>query len=183
MFVCAPRYLRAAIVDHSGSDVNQERAEGFFDVEILERHPFTTQTFIPLGLSAEDPTSRYLVIVAPTLPTPALFGEAQRSVVTPSLTPRQSRLPSSAFPLSEKRQVEPQPGIPDLQKIRAFLAHGSQAVTYGAGTWHAPMSVVGKKKVTFVVTQFANGVDTEDCEEIKLKSNGITYHEGVVIDV
>ncbi len=183
MFVCAPRCLRAANLDRSGPGVSQETTEGLFDVEILERHPFTTQTFIPLGLSATDPTTRYLVIVAPTLPSSCPCGEAQRSVATPSRVPGLWDLPSPAFPLREKCQVEPQRGMPDLHKIRAFLAHGSQAVTYGAGTWHAPMAVVGKKKVTFVVTQFANSINTEDCEEIEIRSERFIDCKGVVVSV
>lgn len=46
------------------------------------------------------------------------------------------------------------------------MANGSQAVTYGAGTWHAPMVVVGEKPIGFVVVQFANGVGIEDCQEV-----------------
>ncbi|KAF8246519.1 ureidoglycolate hydrolase [Wilcoxina mikolae CBS 423.85] len=40
---------------------------GIFTCNILERHPYTTQTFIPLGLSP-DPKAEvyYVVIVAPT---------------------------------------------------------------------------------------------------------------------
>lgn len=57
------------------------------------------------------------------------------------------------------------------------------AVTYGPGTWHAPMVVVGEKPIDFVVVQYANGVGVEDCQEIILKAEdgekgGIT----VVVD-
>jgi ureidoglycolate lyase len=59
---------------------------------------------------------------------------------------------------------------------------GTQAVTYGAGTWHAPMIVVGDRSIDFVVVQFANDVGIEDCQEIKLRpSNGA--QEGVVVTV
>ena len=46
-----------------------------------------------------------------------------------------------------------------------------QAVTYGAGTWHAPMVALGEKgtAVDFVVVQFANGVAVEDCQEVFLR--------------
>ena len=49
---------------------------GSEQVDILERHPFTTQTFIPLGLSHSDELTNYIVIVAPSLPTNrgAIFG-------------------------------------------------------------------------------------------------------------
>ena len=55
MFVCKPRQL----VTKAGSAV--------FPVKILERHPFTPQTFLPLGVDKAAETC-YLVIVAPTLP-------------------------------------------------------------------------------------------------------------------
>ncbi|KAL8975999.1 MAG: hypothetical protein Q9177_006939, partial [Variospora cf. flavescens] len=63
-------------------------------------------------------------------------------------------------------------GPPDLDNIRAFWAHAGQAVTYGAGTWHAPMVVVGDERMDFVVVQFVNGVAQEDCQEVMLKKEG-----------
>lgn len=72
--------------------------------------------------------------------------------------------------------------MPDLRQIRAFLARGNQAVTYGSGTWHAPMVVLGETDVEFVVVQYANGVDNEDCQEVMLervKGAG----EGAVVEV
>ena len=63
-------------------------------------------------------------------------------------------------------------GFPDLGKGKAFIAHGGQAVTYGAGTWHAPMVVLGNKAVDFVVVQFANGVGVEDCQEVEFGKGG-----------
>lgn len=33
---------------------------------------------------------------------------------------------------------------PDLSTLKAFTCKGNQAVTYGAGIWHAPMIVLGK---------------------------------------
>lgn len=140
MFVCGPRALQP------GQDSS---IEGSFPVVILERHPYTTQTFIPMGLTpSEASESRYLVVVAPSLP--------------PSSTDEHLPVPTA--------DGLPGRGLPDLANIRAFVAKGSQAVTYGAGTWHAPMVVVGKKAVDFVVVQFANGVGIEDCQEVEWKS-------------
>lgn len=149
MFVCAPRTL----VVGSGSD---GRLEGFFPIEVLERHPYTTQTFIPLGLSPlEAQRARYLVIVAPSLPpSPADAGLP----VPPSTMDRGQSLPGQ--------------GLPDLERVKAFVANGSQAVTYGAGTWHAPMVVVGEKPIDFIVVQYANGVGIEDCQETVVASEG-----------
>ncbi|KAL8802039.1 MAG: hypothetical protein Q9223_006760 [Gallowayella weberi] len=106
------------------------------DVKILERHPYTTQTFIPLG-ATRDSKSKYLVVVAPTLP------------------------PSSNGPFTVM-------GPPDVDNMKFFWAHGGQAVTYGAATWHMPMAVVGEERMDFVVVQYANGVAEEDCQEVAL---------------
>lgn len=141
MFVCAPREL------HRSSSAS---ISGLFPVEILERHPFTTQTFVPLGASpAEQNKTRYLVIVAPSLP--------------PSWQDRLLPVPVSSS--SGADGVLPGRGLPDLLHIRAFIATGAQAVTYGAGTWHAPMVAIGKEPLAFVVIQFANGIAIEDCQE------------------
>ncbi|CAG8959169.1 hypothetical protein HYFRA_00013033 [Hymenoscyphus fraxineus] len=148
MFVCAPRSLLST-PDSNGS------MAGHFKVEILERHPFTTQTFIPLGLSSKDSQQcQYLVIVAPSLKP----SEQDESLPVP--TPTTANLENERYPGR---------GLPDLNGIKAFLADGSQAVTYGAGTWHAPMVVIGEKPIDFVVVQFANGVGIEDCQEVEWK--------------
>jgi hypothetical protein len=34
---------------------------------------------------------------------------------------------------------------------------------------HAPMVAIGKKAIDFVVVQFANGVDIEDCQEVDIE--------------
>ncbi|KAF8848741.1 ureidoglycolate hydrolase [Acephala macrosclerotiorum] len=146
MFVCAPRTLLPG---------QNSRIEGLFLIEILERHPYTTQTFIPLGLSPlEAQQARYLVIVAPSLPP----SSADADLPVPPLTVDGASLPGR--------------GLPDLGGIKAFVATGSQAVTYGAGTWHAPMVVVGERPIDFVVVQFANGVGIEDCQETAAREGG-----------
>jgi ureidoglycolate lyase len=58
--------------------------------------------------------------------------------------------------------------MPDLRNMRAFIALGDQAVTYGPGTWHAPMVVLGRESIDFVVVQYVNGVGLEDCQEVEL---------------
>lgn len=62
--------------------------------------------------------------------------------------------------------------MPDLSRLKAFVARGDQAVTYGPGTWHAPMVVLGEKAVEFVVVQFASGVGEEDCQEVEVLGEG-----------
>ncbi|SCU94671.1 LANO_0E07624g1_1 [Lachancea nothofagi CBS 11611] len=70
-------------------------------IKVLEKHPFSSQTFVPMGRCADN--LAYLVVVA---------------------------LPDNQ-------------GGPDLSTLKAFTCKGSQAVTYGAGVWHAPMIVIG----------------------------------------
>ncbi|KAI0179289.1 ureidoglycolate hydrolase [Hypoxylon sp. FL1284] len=159
MFVCGARSLlsspSAASSASSPPEANEDdgTSAGFFEVKILERHPFTTQTFAPLGASSAS--TRYLVIVAPSLPS----------------APEDS---SGKFPAPARSDALPGPGLPDLRGLRAFVATGRQAVTYGAGTWHAPMAALGApgSALDFVVVQFANDVPREDCQEVALKPGG-----------
>ncbi|KAF2641538.1 hypothetical protein P280DRAFT_469149 [Massarina eburnea CBS 473.64] len=211
MFVCAPRDLRphepSDSMPSSWGDLDFDEDDygnldrELFDVQILERHPFTTQTFIPMGLSGNERHTQYLVIVAPTLPASAsrrntgrpppyptpevkkpksikdIFARARPSPFTNEAAPppsQFSRLHPSARPKG--------PGLPDLKNLRAFVATGNQAVTYGAGTWHAPMAVVGSRPIDFVVSQFANGVGIEDCQEVELLADP-DAEEGVVVMV
>ncbi|KAH0420486.1 hypothetical protein CcaCcLH18_13998 [Colletotrichum camelliae] len=136
---------------------------GLFRVDILERHPFTTQTFVPLAASAGVPHAAYLVIVAPTLPSTAEEEE-------------DSSLPAP-------KTGGKGPGLPDLANLKAFVATPGQAVTYGAGTWHAPMVALGPPgtAIDFVVTQFASGVGVEDCQEVVIEAQGEAA--GVVVQV
>jgi len=112
VFSCAPRTLPRS---------------GVFAVRILERHPFTTQTFVPLAVGDDD--AYFVVIVAPTA-------------------------------------TDSDAGWPDLRRLRAFRARPGQAVTYNAGTWHAPM-VVLRARVDFVVVVAENGT-ARDCEEVEI---------------
>ncbi|KAK4195000.1 ureidoglycolate hydrolase [Triangularia verruculosa] len=132
-----------------------------FPVRVLERHPFTTQTFIPLS-SPEN--QHYLVIVAPTLPPADI--DADLPVPANLITADQA---GSSYP-----RPLPGRGLPDIRGLRAFIATCKQAVTYGAGTWHAPMVAVGEPgtALDFLVVQFANGVGTEDCQEVYFKKEG-----------
>ena len=143
MFVCAPRPL---LPNSKAGTI------GDFPIKILERHPFTSQTFIPLGLSlSEAHKARYLVIVAPSVPPSSL----DKGLPVPNCTDTSDKLPGR--------------GLPDLKNVRAFVANGSQAVTYGAGTWHAPMVVIGQQSIDFVVVQYVNGVALEDCQEWEME--------------
>jgi ureidoglycolate lyase len=213
MFVCKPRNMRSNEPSESmpsswgdldldeDEDGNGNFEKQLLDVKILERHPFTTQTFIPMGLSAQDKHTQYLVIVAPTLPASAskrhigrpppyptpvverrksfkdIFARARPAPYSTESTP-----PSPQFEKLHPSARPKGPGLPDLKNLRAFVARGDQAVTYGAGTWHAPMIVIGDRPIDFVVVQFANEVGTEDCQEVELKA-GRGAREGVVVMV
>lgn len=41
-------------------------------------------------------------------------------------------------------------------------------ITYGVGTWHAPMVVVGQR-VDYVVVQHISGRGEEDCQEVDVQ--------------
>lgn len=218
MFVCAPRSLRSnepseSIPSSWGDldldDCDDEDEDKFdrqlLDVTILERHPFTTQTFIPMGLAANDRHTQYLVIVAPTLPASASRRHTGRPPPYPTPLPDGGRkkksfmdrfararpapyATSSTPPAPQFEKLHPSarpkgPGLPDLKNLRAFVARGDQAVTYGAGTWHAPMIVVGDRGIDFVVVQFANEVGSEDCQEVVLKvEEGAREGVAVMVD-
>ena len=212
MFVCAPRNLRSNEPSESmpsswgDLDLDEDECNGDFDrqlldVNILERHPFTTQTFIPMGLAAKDKHTQYLVIVAPTLPASASKLHIGRPPPYPTPVVERKRSFKDIFararpapystesvppaPIFEKLHPSARPkgpGLPDLKNLRAFVARGDQAVTYGAGTWHAPMIVIGDRPIDFVVVQFANEVGIEDCQEVVLKP-GKMAREGVVVMV
>ncbi|KAK8071077.1 Bcdal3 [Apiospora hydei] len=163
MFVCGTRMPLPTSSSNSPSSPQQDggSSDGGVEVKVLERHPFTTQTFIPL---TANPSKRYLVIVAPSLPPSAL----DEGLPVPDPSSRSS--PSS--PSSSSSSSLPGRGMPDLTKLRAFIATGEQAVTYGAGTWHAPMVALGPPGTTvdFLVFQFANDAALEDCQEVALES-------------
>ncbi|KAM0254711.1 hypothetical protein ACHAQJ_006492 [Trichoderma viride] len=131
-----------------GGAESSSTGANIYRVRHLERHPFTAQTFTPIKSTA----STYLVIVAPSLPP----------------SPEDQALPVPAG------DGLPGRGFPDLRRLRAFIATNSQAVTYGAGTWHSPMVVLGQAgtRLDFVVSQFASGVAIEDCQLLEFISDG-----------
>ncbi|KAG8418048.1 hypothetical protein J3458_005487 [Metarhizium acridum] len=137
MFVCSARGL---------APLDDTRDK--FTVRLLERHPFTTQTFSPVSSTAR----RYLVIVAPSLAP----SEADHHLPVPAGDDLPGR------------------GLPDVRALRAFVATDAQAVTYGAGTWHAPMVALGPPGTTldFVVSQFMSGVAVEDCQLVHFETSG-----------
>ncbi|EEA22128.1 hypothetical protein TMatcc_008445 [Talaromyces marneffei ATCC 18224] len=209
--------------DDDGRDADAEFEGPVFDVRILERHPFTTQTFIPLDLSSQKRVLRdrvpdkkshdwkgygegdvgitldgsaeqdeeqeepiFLVIVAPTLKgqsAAATTSPSNKNINSVSSDPT-TNIMSTIGTLSDGSVNEGSSNSnrvlirdpPDLENLRAFIARGGQAVTYGPGTWHAPMVVLGPRRVDFVVVQYVNGVNDEDCQEAAFK-------DGIVVDL
>jgi ureidoglycolate hydrolase len=80
--------------DVTSSSVNG-MAKKILKIGVLERHKYTTQSFIPMGSNV-----KYLVVVTDGIERPNLEG------------------------------------------LKAFVAEEKQGVCYGAGVWHAPLSVV-----------------------------------------
>ncbi|KAL1859536.1 hypothetical protein Daus18300_009537 [Diaporthe australafricana] len=157
MFVCGARKLGT----QRSTSHKITPSSRVFKVDILERHPYTTQTFAPLSTSGPvHPLAEhgYLVIVAPGFDTPSDSSASQTQATA-----------STDRGIHYSTQGQSQP---DLQRLKAFIATTNQAVTYGAGVWHAPMVALGPEGSTidYVVTQFANGVGIEDCEEVVMES-------------
>lgn len=107
-------------------NVNGKKGVTQYHSTVLERHPFSTQTFLPMGRDRN--ATAYLVIVA-------------------------------------KNRAD---GLPDVNTVQAFVCRGDQAVTYGAGTWHAPMVALGDT-CDFGVFINENGQGDEDCQETYFK--------------
>jgi ureidoglycolate lyase len=94
------------------------RPDAPFAVELLERHPASTQVFVPMN------AERYLVIVA-------LGGER-----------------------------------PDLGSLRAFVASGTQGVSYRPGVWHHPMIALDRT-IDFACFVWEDGSEG-DCTVVRL---------------
>jgi ureidoglycolate lyase len=82
----------------------------------LERHPFSSQSFVPVD------GTRYLVSVCPAAPD----------------------------------------GEPEVDRLAAFVAEGTQAVNYNPDVWHAPQTVLNGPG-TFIMLRWdlGNADDTE----------------------
>jgi ureidoglycolate lyase len=83
-------------------------------VALMERHPHSSQAFMPLDID------RFLIAVCPD-----------------------------------------GGGVPDLSGLRAFIASRTQGINYHAGTWHHPMTALGRP-ATFAMLIWEDGSDG-DC--------------------
>ncbi|KAF9482161.1 allantoicase [Pholiota conissans] len=110
-------------------------SEGVTILKTLERHPFTSQAFIPMGRGTgeglADPGDRYLVVVAHN-------GSDEK---------------------------------PDMKSLKAFIATAGQGISYNAGIWHQPMTVLDKRlDFACMETQIGDG-SAMDCEILDLDNS------------
>ena len=142
----------------------QSAPADILDVRVLERHAYTTQTFVPLipNSALGRAQSKYIVIVAPTL---------HRAEPGVGLTPYFPQVPSTG-------QIGGSGGLPDLKNIKAFVGEEGTGITYGVGVWHSPMIVTGPSRMDFVVVQYQSGREGEDCQEVDL---GARHGEGIEV--
>lgn len=103
-----------------------------FEIKLLEKHPYSTQVFIPMGGPA-----KYLVIVC--------LGNKDGSA-------------------------------PDLNTLRAFVAHGKQGITYHPGVWHHPM-VAMDQETDFVCWVAENGTAEDTVIKAIPQTQGGVYIE------
>ncbi|MFT3766924.1 MAG: ureidoglycolate lyase [Minicystis sp.] len=94
------------------------RPTGPFAVELLEKHPASTQIFVPMN------AERYLVLVA-------RGGDR-----------------------------------PDLATLGAFIATGTQGVSYHPGVWHHPMIALDRE-IEFACFVFEDG-SADDCTVVPI---------------
>lgn len=106
----------------------------------------------PLGSQAFFPVDGrpYLVVVAPPLP---------------------AATPTADSPLAA------QDAIPDLSRMRVFLAHGHQGVNYYRNTWHHPLLCLGAVSHFLVVDRQGAG---HNCVEYPLPSMGAIPEQPVL---
>jgi ureidoglycolate lyase len=139
---------------------------------------------VPMGVARDDKSTKYLVVVAPTLPAASEGISSNKTMrrMRSIFFPWASTSSTSATDLDPPVPKPKGTGLPDLRNLRAFLADGSQAVTYGPGTWHAPMVALGDRPIDFVVVQYANGVGDEDCQEVEFKAGEGDEGVSVVVE-
>lgn len=68
-------------------------------------------------------------------------------------------------------------GKPDVSTLKAFTCKGNQAVTYGAGIWHAPMIILGQQEhldFGVIIYEFLDKQAPEkDCQECHYDESAI----------
>lgn len=116
LFRCSPPVHLMTSAEPSDSQEAESPAQIEYLSKVLERHPFSTQTFLPLGRSKDQ--QGYLVIVS--LKNPESEYRYLSLIILAGCI-------LTFFPTIA--------GLPDLDTVRAFIANGNQAVTYGVGEY------------------------------------------------
>jgi ureidoglycolate lyase len=104
-------------------------------------------------------------------PAISLFRGQPRTLPLPITVMERHPLGSQAFvPLTQSPQDEylvvvAPPGEFDASKLRAFLAHGFQGVSYARGVWHHPLIALHRVSDFMVVDRIGAG---DNCDEISL---------------
>jgi allantoicase len=114
---------------------------GVWPIEALERHQYSSQSFVPMG-GCQD--GRYLVIVALADPG-GLFRFSQNSALTAC----------SAM------------GKPDPATLRSFVATSGQGISYKPNVWHHPLIALREGQtdpMEFICSVYETGDDAIDCE-------------------
>lgn len=87
-------------------------------------------------------------------------------------------LGSQAFiPMNADRYlvvVAPGEDAPDLSGLRAFMAAGTQGVSYRRGTWHHPLLALGRVTDFVVIDRAGPG---ENCDEFPLSGSFVVTPE------
>ncbi|KAI8874394.1 ureidoglycolate hydrolase [Ramicandelaber brevisporus] len=113
IFQCRPQLVPSSLANDSArksldSDTSTLVANSFV-VKMLERHPYSSQMFVPMARTS--PAARYLVVVSNTIHRGA---DAENGGVD-------------------------EPDMNSEGSLRAFIANATQGINYNAGTWHHPM--------------------------------------------
>lgn len=117
-------------------DVSSRQIKDRTNIAVMERHPYTTQTFIPLARSADQP--QYLVVIADDLDG------------RPNVRTIRAYICHGA---QAGKYLTSLLAVVDLHML----------VTYAVNQWHSPMIALSEP-IKFLVTNGENG-SADDCEE------------------
>jgi len=160
MFVCSPRKVEITPA------TEDSEARFTFSIPLFERHRWTAQTFLPLGVDKKDPRKKFLVVVAPYL-------NDERGVNgKPDASKAKAFVAHGGQGVSYGQDVWHSPMIalwnPWLDG--ATVKGDEEETEIGAGN--------SEKGIAFITLQFRTSIVEEDVEESHLKEGELE----VVID-
>jgi ureidoglycolate lyase len=133
--------------------------------------PLTAEAFKPFGAVVEGPPAPGRVYVSDTLANGRAHAPVCLSVATVDprkelplevkVLERHEHSSQTFIPLSVSRYLvlatlDAPGGGPDVARLRAFVAHAGQGVTYAMGTWHHPVTVLDAP-ASFAVLMWRDG--------------------------